>query len=44
MVQGQKEEAFDSSIGNEVQLAKLGYEQGMLWNGSSATIGLWIAY
>ncbi|KEF60573.1 uncharacterized protein A1O9_02134 [Exophiala aquamarina CBS 119918] len=27
IVQGQKNEAFDASMGNEVQLAKLGYEQ-----------------
>jgi hypothetical protein len=30
IVHDQKNEAFDSSMGNEVQLAKLGYEQGML--------------
>ena len=32
LVHGQKNEAFDASLGNEVLLAKLGYEQGMwLW-------------
>lgn len=28
IVHGKKNEAFDASLGNEAQLAKLGYEQG----------------